>query len=61
MNVFNYKEGKMPSSEIVEKHGMYRKRTPRNKICLDKFIGKYNADDSMDCVNLKKDFKDGVL
>ena len=51
----------MPSSEIVGKHGMYRKTTPRNKVCLDEFIGKYNADDRMNCVNLKKDFKDGVL
>ncbi len=61
MNVFNYKKREMPSSEIVEKHGMYRKTTPRNKISLDEFIGKYNADDRMNCLNLKKDFKDGVL
>ncbi|WP_458456565.1 hypothetical protein [Methanobrevibacter sp.] len=61
MNVFNYKKRKMPSPEIAGKHGMYRNKTPQNKIRLDEFIGKYIANGKMNCVDLKKEFKGDVI
>ncbi len=51
----------MPSPEIAGKHGMYRNKTPQNKIRLDEFIGKYIANGKMNCVDLKKEFKGDVI
>ena len=61
MNVFNYKKRIILSPKIIGKHKMYRKETPQNKTCLDDFIGKFKANDKINCVNIKKEFKKGVF
>ncbi|AMD17767.1 hypothetical protein TL18_06900 [Methanobrevibacter sp. YE315] len=61
MNVFNYKKRKISSPKITGKHKMYRKKTPQNKTCLDDFVGKFKANEKINSVDLKKDFKRGVF
>ena len=36
---------------------MYRRKTPQNKITLKDFIGKFQAKNQINCVDLKHDFK----
>ncbi len=61
MNVSNYKKRKISSPKILGKHTMYRKKTPHNKICIDDFIGKFKANEKINSLNLKRDFKKGVF
>ena len=61
MNVFNYKKRKISSPKIRGKHNMYRKKTPQTKICLDDFVGKFKANEKINSVDLKKEFKRGVF
>lgn len=57
MNILNYKKSNIISPKNFRNHGMYRKKTPQKRICLDDFVGKFQAKDKINCVSLKQDFK----
>lgn len=60
MNVLNYKKRGNSSLRTRRKHKMYRKEIPKQD-CLEDFIGKFKAESRINGVNLKQDFKKGVL
>lgn len=58
MNFLNYEIN--DSSKRIVKPTLCRKKT-RQLTKLDDFVGKFQARDNINCVNLKSDFKKGVL
>lgn len=56
MNVLKYSQS---SPENIGKHKMYRKM-PQHET-LDNFIGKFHAKTKINSVDLKHNFKNGVL
>lgn len=59
MSILKNQKRKIFSSKTLGKQNMYRRKTPQNKLVLKDFIGKFQAKNQINCVDLKRDFKNG--
>ena len=57
MNIFRLNKKKIYSPKTLRKHSMYCNKTPRNNINLEDFIGKFEAKEQINAVELKQEFK----
>lgn len=58
MGILKYKKINSISPKKFRNHNMYRRKTPQHKeTVLEEFIGKFQAKNKINCVNLKHEFK----
>lgn len=58
MSFLKYEKSNIISPRSFRDYNMYHRKTPQHKeFVLEDFIGKFQAKDKINCVNLKHEFK----
>lgn len=57
MSILKYKKRNVISPRNLRNHIVHRRQMPKKGVVLEDFIGKFQANEQINCVNLKHEFK----